>query len=266
MNIKIKSFKKVKRNSYQINFFSNHESIILYDEIILKYNLLIKKELNKNLLKKLILENVSLDCYYKGLNYLNYKRRSKKEIKNYLEKNGFLKEEIELCLIRLEKEGYIDEKKYLKSFINDQIYLNNHGPLKILQKLKLLGFQEKEITDYLETFGNSIWQDKIVSIVNKKIKSNRHLGALKLKEKLMYSLLSEGFKKEDVNNVLDKMSFSSNNTILYKETEKLYANLNRKYEGNILRYKLRIKLLSRGFESDLVNEVIENVLKKNDII
>lgn len=257
MTIKIKSFKKGKNNSYTVDFVGNQESVVLYDEVILKNNLLIKKEIDTELLKKMLLENASLDCYYKGLNYLNYKRRSKKEIENYLEKSGFLKKDIYTSIERLEKEGFINEKQYLEAFINDQIHLTNHGPLKIIQKLKLLGFQETEIRNYLETFSSAVWQEKIAFIVNKKIKSNRHLGNIKLKEKLLFSLISEGFKKEEILEVLDKINFVSKPSILKKEAEKYYIKLSRKYEGTALKYQLRMKLLSRGFENTAVDGVVE---------
>lgn len=71
-------FQKREKNSYTLDFVGNYESIVLYDEIILKNNLLIKKEVDSELLRKLILENASIECYYKALNYLNFKRRSKK--------------------------------------------------------------------------------------------------------------------------------------------------------------------------------------------
>lgn len=257
MNIKIKCFRKGKKNSYTLDFVGNYESIVLYDEIILKNNLLIKKEVDSELLRKLILENASIECYYKALNYLNFKRRSKKEVENYLGKSGFIKRDILLSLERLEKEGFINDKQYLESFINDQVHLNNHGPLKIIQKLKLLGFEEKEIKDYLETFPSSVWKEKIASIVNKKIKSNRHLGSVKLKEKVMFSLLSEGFRKEEVLAVLDNSTFSSSQEILKKELEKYYIKLSRKYDGMALQYQLKMKLLSRGFEIEALNEVLE---------
>lgn len=55
MHVKIKSFKKGKKNSYTIDFVGNQESVVLYDDVILKNNLLIKKELDTELLKKILL-------------------------------------------------------------------------------------------------------------------------------------------------------------------------------------------------------------------
>ena len=51
MHVKIKSFKKGKKNSYTIDFVGNQESVVLYDDVILKNNLLIKKDVLKRKLK-----------------------------------------------------------------------------------------------------------------------------------------------------------------------------------------------------------------------
>ena len=75
--MKIKSYKKVKNNQYKIYLEDNRE-LTLYDEIILKYNLLLKKELSKKEIVEIIKENQHLSCYFSALNYLNYKNRSKK--------------------------------------------------------------------------------------------------------------------------------------------------------------------------------------------
>ena len=41
--MKIISYKKIKQNKYEVTL-SNNESVLLYDDIILKYELLTKKE------------------------------------------------------------------------------------------------------------------------------------------------------------------------------------------------------------------------------
>ncbi len=73
----------------------------------------------------------------------------------------------------------------------------------------------------------------------------------------MFSLLSEGFRKEEVLAVLDNSTFSSSQEILKKELEKFYIKLSRKYDGTTLQYQLKMKLLSRGFEIEALNEVLE---------
>ena len=49
-NLKIIKYKKI-RNKYRV-YFDNDNTIDLYENIILKYNLLLKKEINDKVLKK----------------------------------------------------------------------------------------------------------------------------------------------------------------------------------------------------------------------
>ena len=54
--MKIINYKKKKTNIYEITL-SNSEKISLYDDVILKYDLLLKKELNDKLKMKIYEEN-----------------------------------------------------------------------------------------------------------------------------------------------------------------------------------------------------------------
>ena len=77
--MKIETFKKLKDNKYKI-IFENSDEISLYDDIIVKYNLLANKNLEEKNLKEIILENNKMDAYYLAIKALNKKMRTKKEI------------------------------------------------------------------------------------------------------------------------------------------------------------------------------------------
>ena len=83
--MKIKSFKKEKNNKYKI-IFENGEDIVLYDDVIVKYNLLVNKTFDTNKLEEIIKYNSNLDAYYLALKYISKKMRTKLEIRKYLEK------------------------------------------------------------------------------------------------------------------------------------------------------------------------------------
>ena len=76
--MKINKFKKVGKNKYKI-YFDNSE-IILFEDIILKYDLLIKKDMDVDLLDEVILENKYYEAYDLALGYIEVKMRNRKEI------------------------------------------------------------------------------------------------------------------------------------------------------------------------------------------
>ena len=129
--MQIIKFQKLNNNKYKI-IFKDHPEITLYDDVILKFNLLNHKSLTENEFIKIKNFNNELESYYKSLKYLTFKMRTKKEIITYLKKDNYSENIINKTINRLEKEGYIDEKKYIEYYIKDQVNLTLNGPLKII--------------------------------------------------------------------------------------------------------------------------------------
>ncbi len=261
--MKIKSYKKIKNNSYQVFFEEKDSSVVLYDDIILKYNLLLKKELDEKELQQMIEENKSLTCYYKALKYITNKNRCKKEIREYLKRNQFSDQEILNTLLKMEERKLINDEAYLQAFIHDQIHLTNNGPGKIVKKLLALDFEEEQIKEYLACISNDIWQEKLKKIIEKKINTNKKEGIKKLKERILFSCMNEGFSKENIMAILDTIEIPKNNTILEKEALKLYNKLGKKYKEPELSYQTKGRLMNKGFLFEDIDSVLEDIKKSS---
>lgn len=108
--MKIKKYIKCGKNKYKI-ILENDEIIILHENIILKNELLLKKEIID--LDLIIKENEKYELYDKILGYINKRIRCEKEIRDYLEK-------------RTADLGYIDEiinKLYENKLLNNDLYI-----------------------------------------------------------------------------------------------------------------------------------------------
>jgi len=241
----INSYKKKKNNIYEITL-SNNEKISLYDDVILKYELLLKKEINDKELKEIIEYNSYLESYHNALKYINTKLRTKKEIIKKLV--NYSKNAINYTIDRLKKEGYLNDTLYIKSYINDEINLKCVGQNKILFDLKKLGFKDEEIISYLNTFDETIWLNKINKYILKKLNSNHNLSGYILKQKIIQELLNKGFYKEDINLIISEFEFEDNLDIYEKEYQKLKNKLSKKYSGEELDYHIKISLIKKGFK------------------
>ncbi len=193
--MEIKNYKKIKNNLYEVNI--DEIKVNLYDDIIIKYNLLLKKDIDKKTFDKMIKENDNLSAYYKSLKYINTKLRSEKEIFNYLKRFNFSEADIFSTINKLKKDGYLNNDLYLKSYINDQINLSNNGPYKIKNALKSLGLSEEEIEEHLDAIDKSIWQDKIKKIIKK-----RNINTKNNKMKNYVYLFNLGYEKEMIFSLL----------------------------------------------------------------
>lgn len=256
--MKIGKYTKLKSNKYSVVI--DDITVKLYDDVIVKYELLRLKEIDDKLFKEITEYNDRLEAYYKSLKYITKKLRTEKEIYKYLDKD-YSKEIILETIDKLKRMGYLNKELYLKSYLSDQVHMSLNGPNKIKKDLVSLGYDEDEIKESIESIDNDIWLDKVQKIVNKKIKSNRNLGSNKLKEKLVYDLSNMGYYKWMIEDIIHSTEFSSDSNILEKEYNKLYARLSRKFDGSSIDYQIRMKLLQKGFYSSEIDEFIQN--KKN---
>lgn len=256
--MKIEKYTKLKSNKYSV--LIDGITVKLYDDVIVKYELLRLKEIDEKLFREITEYNDRLEAYYKALRYITKKLRTEKEIYKYLNKD-YNKEIILETIDRLKKYGYLNKNLYLKSYLSDQIHMTLNGPNKIRKDLINLGYEEEEFEEEISNISDEIWLNKIEKVVNKKIKSNRNLGNNKLKEKLVYDLGNMGYYKWMIEEVIHRTEFRSNSNILEKEYNKLYTRLSKKVDDGSLDYQIRMKLLQKGFYSGEIDDFIQN--KKN---
>lgn len=254
--MKILKYKKLKQNVYQVDF--DTESVILYDDVILEYNLLLRKSISSMELEEIKKKNMELSGFYVSLKWISRKMRTRKEVSDYLTKQGFDMDTISKTLLKLEQNGYLDDKKYIDAYVNDTIKFKNDGPKKILDNLEKLGLQKEDIDKKLEQIDESVWQEKIKKILEKKILSNHKESASSLKRKLSNYLIVQGYSYSQVEKELERITIKQDETIILKEKEKLMRKLSRKYDGNALYFQLKNKLYQKGFTKEEIESVLSN--------
>ena len=244
--MKIIKYEKKKNGMYQV-FFDNDNNIDLHEEIILKYNLLIKKEAFVDEIEKMLDENKIYIGYNLAIKYISQKMRTKKETKEYLSKKSIDFESIDKIIEILEKEKYIDEISYAKAFVNDKILLSNDGPNKIRNKLIELGISYDSIEKALTDFTSSLELERVEKLSNKYAASNKSKSNNSLKNKIIEYLYNLGYDKSIIMDCVNKLKFRDDSDIAKREYDKIYKKLSRKYSGSELEFRVRQKMYSLGF-------------------
>lgn len=244
--MKINKFKKVGKNKYKI-YFDNSE-IILFEDIILKYDLLIKKDMDVDLLDEVILENKYYEAYDLALGYIEVKMRNRKEIIKYLSKKEFNDNEINYALDKLDSQNLLNNKSYIVAFINDKVNLSLDGPLKIRKSLVELDFNENEIDEYLNTFDDDIWKEKIIKIINKKKSLMKSKSYFMFINKMKNDLYNMGYSSDMIDEYLSSIEYESNS--LDKELSKL----KRKYSD---KNKIINSLLRKGYTYEEIKSKLD---------
>lgn len=242
--MKIEKYSKGSANKYKVMIDS--EEYTLYDDVIIKYELLLKKEISDKELKEIIKYNDELDSYYLAIKYITKKLRSEKEICEYLKKKEISEDVIIKTIKRLKDNKFLNDEVYLKAYINDQINLSNNGPLRITRNLSSLGIDDELIKDALDNIDQSIWDDKIDKYVSKKISNNHNSSSKMLKMKIINDLTNLGYDKESIQNIINKYDINDED-VYKKEYEKIKKQLAKKYEGYELERKIKERLYRKGF-------------------
>lgn len=243
--MKITKFIKDKNNKYKL--IIDDEEYKLYEDTIIDYNLLSKKDITQKELNDILVADSKLTAYYDSIKYINIRIRSEKEIREYLKKKDISSEVIDKTIKLLYENNFLNEELYLKSFINDKINLSMDGPIKIKRDLINLGLDSNDIDSYLDNLDNSIWIDKIDSIVSKKINNNAKYSSYNLKNKLLLYLVNLGYNREDVSSIISRYDIIDND-IYKKERDKAYKELSKKYSGYELEQKVNMRLYRKGFK------------------
>ena len=250
--MKIGKYTKMKSNKYKVMF--DDIEVKLYDDVIIKYELLRKDEISEEDFNEIVEYNDHLEAYYKALKYISNRLRTEKELYNYLDK-VYSKSVIRETIDKLKKDGYLNKDIYLKCYLADQVNLTNNGPEKIKKDLIKLGFTEEEFKDKLSEIKDEVWFEKIRNVIKKKINTNHTYGLYKLREKTLYELSIMGFYRYQVEEIINEFDFSTDSKIVLKEYNKIYNKLAKKYEGEELKYQTRIKLLQKGFTNSEIDEI-----------
>lgn len=248
--MEIKKISKKKNNLYQI-LLSDNTSLSFYDDTIIKYNLLVNRSFDDKTLQEMLAFNNESAAYYKALSYIKAKLRTKKEIEDKLKKLGYTNNVVLNTIKRLEKQKYLNDDIYIKAYISDQVNLTLKGPKKISQELIKLGFKEEIVNTYIDKYSNDLWEEKIIKIINKKIKSNHNLSKKMLINKIKSDLINLGYNLEMINKLLLNIDYQNDEEILNKEINKAIKKCSKKYQGKDLELKVKMYLYSKGFDYNI---------------
>ncbi len=255
--MKVTKIQKMRSGKYKIEL-DNHQTITTYDEVILKNNLLFKKELDSELTNQIAKDTNTYDGYYKALKYITTKMRSEKEMHEYLKKHEIPLQEQEYIIHKLKSNGLLNDSQFAASFVADKVHLSNMGPYQIRRELEGHNIDSDTIEKQLSSYEDSIFADKLKKMMMKKIAADHKHSKYQLEQKLMQDFTNMGYDREQIMSVLNEMELNDDKT-LEKEYQSLYHKLSKKYQGKELYMHLKTKLYQKGFSlSDIQHKIEED--------
>lgn len=242
-----------KNNKYKI-ILEDNNIIETYDEVIIKENVLYKKEMTDELKSKIEKENKNYEIYNNILKYIKTKLRSEYEIREYIKKNEIDNNREEELINKLKASKLIDDKTYTYAYIHDRMKFSNDGPYKIKKELLKNKIEENIIVEELNKIDKEEIYEKLKKQILKKLSANTKYSNNMIKQKLINYFITQGYEKEMIIEILEN-NLVSNTNILKKEYDKLYNKYKNKYDEYELKRVIKQKLYQKGFSIDEINNI-----------
>ncbi len=204
--IKIIKYKKENNGKYKL-FLEDGSTIDTYEDVILKNNLLYKKDIDDSLYNIIMNDNVYEEAYSKSINYIGIRLRSINEMKVYLKSKKYSEEVINIIIERLIKNNLLNDAIFTQAFINDKLNFTTMGPYKIELELKKHNIDNNIISKCISTIDEDIIYEKINKLITKFIKSNKKYKGFMLKNKIYTNLINLGYSSSMILEVLNNYEF-----------------------------------------------------------
>lgn len=136
-------------------------------------------------------------------NWCAYQERSQQDARDKLYELGMWTEAVENIIVQLIQDNFLNEERFACSFARGKFTIKKWGRIKIKQELK-----QKRVGDYcLKKAMKEIDEDEYIKTLKKLIETKRKLikesNKIKLNYKLMSYVLSKGYEKDLIFDILN---------------------------------------------------------------
>lgn len=106
----------------------------------------------------------------------------------------------------LVKEGYIDESRYARYFINDKVKFNKWGRRKVEQALYVKRIPREVYAPLLDEVEDESYEEILMPLLQNKVRSVKHSSDYELRMKLIRFAMQRGFSYEQAQHCVDKIA------------------------------------------------------------
>lgn len=205
----IRSVKRDGKEKRRYMIFAEGEEPVLsvHEDIMIRFRLMKGQTITAAQAAEIRNEDERYQGYVLAVAYLGAKPRTRKAIAQYLIRKGFMEENVEYALDRLESERLVDDEQYARQFAVRRLRSGLKGRLMIKQELQQRGVPKQAAAEALSELDRDSELIAAKRLAEKKSRSLK--GDLKQnKTKLMSFLMRRGFPGDIVREAMKGIDWS----------------------------------------------------------
>lgn len=203
-----------RKNKKRFNLYLDGNFAFGIDaQVLLESNLKVGKYISEEKIASILKKDYLGKLFDQALNFLTYRPRSEKEIREYLQKKIAIVEKISLkeakssnlinlTVKKLQKYGYINDLQFANWLLESRTHTKPRGPFQIKSELLKKGIDTQIIDSVLQNYPQ---EEKLIEkAIIKKIERWRKLPPPLFKQKFYSYVLRRGFRISSAKRVFDK--------------------------------------------------------------
>lgn len=168
-------------------------------ETVMKYRLKAGLAVTCEELSAIQLESEKTNAFDKALNYLSVSMKTEKQMKEYLQKKGYVEEVIDYAVGKLKEYGYIDDALYSSNYSSS--VSKRKGKRLIATELKRKGIEDEVIECALSSIES---EEESAENVLKKYLRGKTLDKITMQKAYRY-LIGKGFDFDTAKSALKSL-------------------------------------------------------------
>jgi regulatory protein len=196
-----------KKNTKRYSIFSGEHFVTgISAETLLALNIHPGTALSEKVLNEINRKEELVAIREQAWRYLARREHSTKELSEKLTRKNFSQILISQLIKDLKAKDYLNDKRYARQLINDEVYLKKNGPLLIKATLLKKGIEINLIDELLqEVYQEDLQLENCSALAGKKIKILESLEPDGQKKRLVTFLARKGYAWEIVSRVLTNL-------------------------------------------------------------
>lgn len=186
---------------YQI--YVNDELLFsIHEDVLVKHRLYKGMPIDSQQIQEILSSEEVGKVRQTALRYLSYKPRTVREVEQYLQEKEFATEYIEQVITDFQALGYLNDRQYALSWVEERRTHKGHGKIRLRQEMLKKGIAEKWINEALSYTDEDEERQQAMKVAERRYLRIYRDPWSKVERRLGQYLLRQGYSAEVVYPIL----------------------------------------------------------------